>query len=678
MSDFDEELDGIDPQEKLFYNGIDGRTGNYLFDPVSAEDLANVAQGREIDQSHLEELQDRASNQAHYGTIEGIDQKKVEESGWGIIFANGDERAEAIKEALSPLLAHRKKQAQSVDERRYKEYTNVAAYRPGKEGKQEFLARHGAAPGPANPDKVPYYLLIAGDPKTIPYRFQYQLDVQYAVGRIWFDTIDEYAQYAQSVVEAETKKLALPRRGAFWGVNTKGDRATELSSEHLIAPLHEWATGDQPSWAFDTYAGPGKATKRQLAALLGGGETPAFLFSASHGMGFPKDDPLQLPHQGALLCQDWPGPGKGIERDHYFSGEDLDSSLNLLGLIAFFFACYGGGTPEFDEFYKIANKNRAAVAPHPFVANLPRQLLNRPKGGALAVLGHVERAWGYSFMWERAGRSIDSFQSVLKRLLEGHPVGSAVEPFNERYAEMASDLSVELEDVDAGAPPNVRKLATMWTSSNDARGWAVIGDPAVKLMVAEAGAAATAERPTISAVTPKKPASGESSTTTVTASVVTTTVETSSEGTGATEFGITDLFRGKDKEPTAEGGVPASSGFVTSLQEFGTRLGNTLKDAAADVTSLEVRTFVSDDVKGAGTRYNRNNADPFGDAASLRAMTHISLDGDMDVLIPRRASEIDDQLWQIHKDMVEQALEHRARMIELLTSAAASLVNPIK
>ncbi len=46
--------------------------------------------------------------------------------------------------------------------------------------------------------------------------------------------------------------------------------------------------------------------------------------------------------------------------------------------------------------------------------------------------------------------------------------------------------------------------------------------------------------------------------------------------------------------------------------------------------------------------------------------------------IPRRSSEIDDQLWQIHKDMVEQALEHRARMIELLTSAAASLVNPIK
>ena len=62
---------------------------------------------------------------------------------------------------------------------------------------------------------------------------------------------------------------------------------------------------------------------------------------------------------------------------------------------------------------------------------------------------------------------------------------------------MASDLSVELEEVDAGAVPNTRRLATMWTSSNDARGWSVIGDPAVKLMGADEGAAATAERPTI-------------------------------------------------------------------------------------------------------------------------------------------------------------------------------------
>ncbi len=488
--------------DMLYFNGINGESGMLDLPPMTGQELAGFIQGQNPP-ANLNELRNRyrQATTKTLGVKEGVNPLKLEESGWGVIFAHDADPA--VKAALKELIDLRRAQAGPY----FKIYEGGDGYRPG-ESKTDFLARHGAGPGPADPDRVPYYLLIVGSPQQIPYQFQSQLDVQYAVGRICFDSPPEYASYAHSVAVCEQGQVKLPRQAAFFGVANEGDRATQLSANSLVAPLNTRFQARLKDWQVSGYLAD-QASKAQLTHLLGGDQTPAVLFTASHGMSFPIDSPRQLRHQGALLCQDWPGPQKwgdhgAIPPEFYFSEDDLPADVGLLGSVAFFFACYGAGTPLNDEFAQQAFKQRTAIAPYPFMARLPARLLSHPAGGALAVIGHVERAWGYSFQWQNAGEQTTVFDSSLQRLFKGHPVGSAFEYFNERYAELSTVLNDELQEITFGKKPDPYQLAGMWTANNDARGYSIIGDPAVRLAVAPPGEAPA--RPLFEVASPPNPA----------------------------------------------------------------------------------------------------------------------------------------------------------------------------
>lgn len=470
-------------RKHFFFNGIDGTTGKYLLPPLTPAEVAAIGLREKNDpkvlarlKAWVEDHEVEESAERRKRIFDG-NPKDLAETGWGVVFAS--DVKPKTKEALSKLLDHREGEATKNN----KSYFKVFHHQPGQTA-AEFLRDNGVRPdAAADPDRgVPYHLLLVGSPESLPYQFQYELDVTYAVGRIHFESDDDYRTYAHSVVAAEGR-ARLPRRVALFGVKNGTDPATGQTADRLIAPLGETLQDPKMGWNVDTLLGP-QADRAQLARLLGGAETPALLFTASHGVAFPLGDDRQLARQGGLICQDWPGPcdPNGVLREHYFTAADLTDEASVQGLVAFLFACYSAGTPDRDSYYDDQGLGQSRrIAEKPFVARLCQRLLSHPNGGALAVVGHVDRAWTTSFEGSDKGEGIDNYHKCLKRLLEGHTLGWAMEYFNFAYASISTRLSNAWDSLHRLEDMDPEQFAELWMANNDARNFVVFGDPAVKL-----------------------------------------------------------------------------------------------------------------------------------------------------------------------------------------------------
>jgi hypothetical protein len=476
--------------QSIYLNGINGSTGQALDDfELTTELLARVARQQRLSQAELRDAKLRKAhnqrNSYQMGVGEGIDISDLARAGWGVIFpaSLAAERVTALKDALRPLLDLRRAQAGRVHAGFYREFIGPElGYRAG-ESKDDFLRRLGRGGGAANPALgVPFYLLIVGSPEEIPFAFQYQLDVAYGVGRIYFDTPEDFAAYAQSVVRAERRQVTRPKRAVFLG--SAHDDATRLSSRYLVTPLAEKIALAHGDWDVRVVS-PDQSTKATLGELLGGAQTPAILFTANHGMGFNLKDPRLLPHTGALLCQDVTNCHESwIPERYYFSGDDIPATADVAGTLAFFFACYGAGSPRTDDFHYQAVGKERVIAPYNFLSRLPLKLLAHPRGGALGVFAHVDRAWSCSFLWGKgpAVEDLESFRSLLSALLKGKPAGAAGDYFGAHYGEISAQLNEE-RGHPSSDPQAEDRIAAWWTSNNDMRNYTFIGDPGVRLAV---------------------------------------------------------------------------------------------------------------------------------------------------------------------------------------------------
>lgn len=473
-------------QTSIFLNGVSGISGEPLVSPLNASGVAAMVRGSTSDPGLVRWLKGiwRSLTSPHLGLPLGMDPLDPSQAGWAVIFHAAETMA--VKDALAPLVEHRRARfgAQRV---------RILDYRSGEEWRS-WLARQGVEPGSILPHRVPYYLLLVGDPERIPFAFEHLLSIEYAVGRLSFEQAEDYRRYAESLIAYETgASVPNGRSMTFFGARHSFDRATQLSADQLVRPLANGqpATGNDPALrsVSEGFASSkliaSAATKANLGEVFSPpakGKPVAFLFSATHGIGWPAGNPGQEALQGALLCQDWSGPGS-MPPAAYFSAADLPSDARVHGLICFLFACYGAGTPRYDSFLHKPGAAPPEIAARPFVAALPKRLLSHPNGSALAVIGHVDRAWGFSIVGSSGKSQIQPFRNAIGAILRGWPAGHALKDFRERFAALSTGLSALLEKIGFGGKVSDDDLAALWVERNDAQSYVVLGDPAVRLRV---------------------------------------------------------------------------------------------------------------------------------------------------------------------------------------------------
>jgi hypothetical protein len=147
----------------------------------------------------------------------------------------------------------------------------------------------------------------------------------------------------------------------------------------------------------------------------------------------------------------------------------------LPGGIAILYGCHTVGTPMRDPYENQDLQQAEELTSRPFVAALARRLLGR-EGGALAVVGHVGRAFEASCHWRGANQSAALEDSVYA-LLEGKRLGEALDGFGQRFA----DLSVAWIGAQLGSGAEDPDPLDLWVAMHDARSWSLLGDPAVRL-----------------------------------------------------------------------------------------------------------------------------------------------------------------------------------------------------
>jgi hypothetical protein len=402
--------------------------------------------------------------------------EQIGKQGWGVVVPEGP-RGDQLLKSIDPLKRFRT-QVQGSREYIYRVPHALgldahAWVRDNFESKAE--------------DKRPRYLLVLGNPREVSLDLQRALAPLAGVGRLDFTDDTHYGSYAEKAIAAETPTRDELRASVYLGDD--GSPATTSAESQLILPCMR-ALGELVEER-QTRLTKHQHVRGDKTDLVKCANQADLLFTVSHGLGDKMKYDERTKMQGALLAG-----------EELFSGDDVEKGEFLRGGMWMMIACYGLGTPQFSTYrswiaqtherkgladldLETITAGELADDESPFIADLPRKALANPDG-PLAIIGHMDLAWSYSYMQDgqpRFDRLFESLRSLLREL----PVGFALEKLMQQCVYASDQLASLYEherDRERGKAKEVlepQRIPRAWMLRQDLRGYMLLGDPATRL-----------------------------------------------------------------------------------------------------------------------------------------------------------------------------------------------------
>jgi len=326
-------------------------------------------------------------------------------------------------------------------------------------------------------DQVPFYMLICGSPRVIPWEIQFRLNLSRAIGRLDLPK-EGLDHYVTSLLNDWKESDANQLNTVVWA--TSSDWVTKVMKAAIAEPLFSAFQADNHLREGAQCLFGDEATVQALRAALGR-QRPGLIVTTSHG------------------CMDFIQPGLaerlGVPVD---ASHDLMMPVPLLegwqpdGAIWLGLACCSAGIHSQNSFYGLLapgsaeddTMERIASELGPIVAPLPRALLGAPKP-LRAFIGHVEPTFDRTWYDEANGQRLANalLQAFHQHLYQpqSEPIGWGLREHFLQYGALRDGIDAGREATNSFDPNGLRRVLDSTLRALDVRNLVILGDPTVAL-----------------------------------------------------------------------------------------------------------------------------------------------------------------------------------------------------